>query len=213
MNNFKNFLSLVIKKIFKIINFFISYSTFIKIKSLNTKFYTFWILNEFKSFGSKSSINYPLDLKGGKYIIIGEKISIGKNSILNAWDRYQDIKFSPKIIIGNNTSLGEGCHISAITKIIIGNNVLTGRRVSIIDNSHGDSSINDLKTPTTKRKLTSKGPIIIENNVWIGDKVTILSGVTIGANSIIGANSVVTKNIPENSIVGGVPAKKIKTIQ
>ena len=42
--------------------------------------------------------------------------------------------------------------------------------------------------PPSKRKLTSKGAIIIEDNVWIGDKVTILSGVTIGVNSIIGAN-------------------------
>lgn len=183
---------------------------------LNVRFnqlYSMWQAQEFKSFGDKSFISSPIDIKGGKCIEIGKHVSIGKNSILNAWDNYQDTKFSPEIIIGNNTSLGEGCHISAITKIIIGNNVLTGRRVSIIDNSHGDSSLNDINTPPIKRRLTTKGPINIENNVWIGDKVTILSGITIGANSIIGANSVVTKNIPKNSIVGGVPAKIIKTIQ
>jgi acetyltransferase-like isoleucine patch superfamily enzyme len=175
--------------------------------------YTYWISGEFKSFGDKSLITNPIDIKGGKYIEIWKHVSIGKNSILNAWQKHQNDTYVPSIIIGNNTHLGEGCHISAITKIIIGNNVLTGRRVSIIDNSHGESSLVDFLKPPSKRKLSSKGPIIIEDNVWIGDKVTILSGVTIGVNSIIGANSVVSKNVPANSIVGGVPAKLIKTIK
>lgn len=174
--------------------------------------YTYWISREFKSFGDKSFITEPIDIKGGKCIEIGKNVSIGKNSIINAWEKHQNDTYDPSIIIGNNTHLGEGCHISAITKIIIGNNVLIGRRISIIDNSHGESSLEDFTKPPAKRKLYSKGPIIIEDNVWIGDKATILSGVTIGANSIIGANSVVNKNVPANSIVGGVPAKLIKTI-
>lgn len=174
--------------------------------------YTYWISGEFKSFGDKSFITEPIDIKGGKCIEIGTHVSIGKNSIINAWEKHQNDTYVPSIIIGNNTHLGEACHISAITNITIGNNVLTGRRVSIIDNSHGNSSIEDFTKPPAKRKLFSKGPIIIEDNVWIGDKVTILSGVTIGVNSIIGANSVVTKNVPANSIIGGVPANLIKTI-
>jgi acetyltransferase-like isoleucine patch superfamily enzyme len=175
--------------------------------------YTYWISGEFKSFGDKSFITDPIDIKGGKCIEIGKHVSIGKNSILNAWEKHQNDTYNPSIIIGDNTHLGEGCHISAITKIIIGNNVLTGRRVSIIDNSHGESSLVDFTKPPSKRKLSSKGPIIIEDNVWIGDKATILSGITIGANSIIGANSVITKSVPANSIVGGVPGKIIKAIQ
>lgn len=180
--------------------------------SIKRDLYKYWISNEFKSFGDKSVIAYPFNLIGGKCIIVGKNVSIGKNSIINAWEKHQENYYSPEIIIGNNTHLGEGCHISAITKIIIGNFVLTGRRISIIDNSHGDSTSQDFMKPPSKRKLTSKGAIIIEDNVWIGDKVTILSGVTIGVNSIIGANSVVTKNVPPNSIVGGIPAKIIKTI-
>lgn len=208
----KNNFLLMLKILCRIMNFFIPYSTLMQLRLMKSKLYTYWILNEFKSFGDKSIISSPLDLRGGKRIVIGEFVSIGKNSILNAWEKYQEFHYSPEISIGNNTHLGEGCHVSAIKKIIIGNNVLMGRRVSIIDNSHGDSTMQDFIKSPSKRGLTSKGPIIIEDNVWVGDKVTILSGVTIGANSIIGANSVVTKNVLANSIVGGIPAKNIKTI-
>jgi len=182
---------------------------------LSNKFnllYTIWQAQEFKSYDDKLFISSPINIQGGKYITIKENVSIGKNSIINAWEEYENETYNPLIIIGKNTYLGEECHISAINKIIIGDNVLTGRRVSIIDNSHGSISLNDFSIPPAKRKLSSKGPIIIEDNVWIGDKVTILSGVLIGKNSIIGANSVVTRNVPANSVVGGIPAKIIKVI-
>ena len=58
--------------------------------------------------------------------------------------------------------------------------------------------------------MTSKGPVIIGDNVWIGDKATILGGVTIGESVIIAANSVVTKDVPPYSVVAGIPAKVIK---
>lgn len=63
-----------------------------------------------------------------------------------------------------------------------------------------------------KRELEIKGPVIIGDNVWIGDKVSILSGVTIGKGSVIACNAVVTKDVPSYSVVGGVPAKVIKQI-
>ena len=60
------------------------------------------------------------------------------------------------------------------------------------------------------RPTTSKGRVVIGNNVWIGDKATILPGVTIGDGAIIAANAVVTKDVPQYSVVGGNPAKVIK---
>ena len=156
-------------KIFKNILFFcrgfaifLPYKRIEQMSLVKKVFYSYWIASEFKSFGDKSFITDPIDIKGGKCIEIGKNFSIGKNSIINDWEKYQNDNYSPKIIIGNN--------------------VLTGRKVTIIDNSHGDSSIESFDKPPAKRRLSSKGQIII------GDKVTILSVVTIGLNSIIGAN-------------------------
>lgn len=61
--------------------------------------------------------------------------------------------------------------------------------------------------------MSSKGAIVIGNNVWLGDKVTVLSGVRIGNNVTVAANSVVTKDVPDNCIVAGIPARIIKVIK
>lgn len=78
--------------------------------------------------------------------------------------------------------------------------------VSIRDTNHGfiDNSIPMISQPITT------SPVVIEDDVWIGHGAVILSGVTIGAGSIIGAGSVVTKDVPENAIVAGVPARLIR---
>mgnify|MGYP002933344774 FL=1 len=94
------------------------------------------------------------------------------------------------------------CHIGAVNKIVIGNNVLMGSQVLIIDHAHGEGNVDMFQAPID-RKLFSKGPIVIEDNVWIGDGVCILANVTIGCNSIIGANAVITKDIPPYSTVVG----------
>jgi acetyltransferase-like isoleucine patch superfamily enzyme len=189
-----------------------SYSISRKIANKKNILYSAWISKEFKSLG-KNTIIYPLkDLVGGKYISIGERCTIGKCTVLTAWDKYGSDSFMPQIIIGNNVSIGDDSHITSINKIEIGNNVLTGKKVTITDNAHGKSVLESLLVPPIDRALHSSGPVIIEDNVWIGDKVSILSNTRIGKNSIIGANAVVTKNIPPNSLAVGNPAKVIKII-
>lgn len=174
-------------------------------------FYSGWVSRRFKSFG-KNSIVSPLKLIGALDISIGDNCSIGGNSVLSAWRFHNNIRFNPQIIIGNFVSIGSFCHISAINKIYIGDNVLTGKFVTITDNSHGKFIPEELILAPHVRKLNSNGPVIISNGVWIGDKVTILPNVLIGENSIIASNSVVTKNIPENCIAGGIPAIIIKRL-
>lgn len=175
------------------------------------KLYTRWLKKKFIQFPSNSIIGSKVKFAGLKYIKVGEHTSICSNCIVTAWDSYQKQKFSPSIQIGNNVCIGEYSHITAINEIKIGDGVLTGRWVTITDNSHGNSSLSDLQIMPLERKLVSKGPVIIDNNVWIGDKVTILPRTHIGEGAIIGANSVVTKNIPPHSIACGNPASVIKT--
>jgi acetyltransferase-like isoleucine patch superfamily enzyme len=173
-----------------------------------------WILTKrkFKYLGTGSCIKMPVYIKNPKYIKIGNKWSGLWNIRIEAWDQYFDQHFTPEIIIGDNVEMNSDIHIGCINKVIIGNNVLMASRIFITDHMHGNSDSSDLHLPPAKRELVSKGPVIIEDNVWIGEGVSILSGVTIGKNSIIGANAVVTKSFPENSVIGGVPAKLIKSI-
>lgn len=205
-----------LKKIFTILirtfHFFYSMRLFIKIRSYYGQFYSIWLSNEFKDLGANSSFKYPLYLHGGKRISIGENFACDHRLRLDAFEEFLEEKFNSEIIIGNNVIIQKDCHIGAINKIIIGNNVLIASKVYISDHSHGSTNKEDLLNPPVKRKLYSKGPVIIEDNVWLGEGVVVLPGVIIGKNSIIGANSVVTKSIPKNSVAVGIPARIIKSI-
>lgn len=99
---------------------------------------------------------------------------IQKGCILNAWDRYGNQSFTPEIAIGEHVSIGEWSHLSAIRAIRIGNYVRTGRRVTIVDNSHGRGTSEELGMHPEDQPLYSKGVVTIGNNVRIADKVTIL---------------------------------------
>ncbi len=170
------------------------------------KISTLWYKVQFKQCGEGCNLRFKF-LRQPKYITLGNKVGFGSGCYLTVWD---DFGTHPEIVFGNNVSIGAYCHITAINKIVIGNGVLTGKWVTITDNSHGDTKLESLEIQPTKRAVVSKGPVVIEDNVWIGDKATILPGVTIGKGAVVAANAVVTKNIPEYSVVGGNPAKIIK---
>ena len=104
-------------------------------------------------------------------------------------------------------------YITAINNITIGNNILTGKWVTITDNSHGEVTLEQMHQDPLKRPVVSKGPVHIGDNVWIGDKATILPHVSIGDGAIIAANAVVTKDVPPYSVAAGNPAKIIKTFK
>lgn len=150
--------------------------------------------------------------KGYEYIEIGNNVSFNRNVRIEAWDFYQGIKYKPVIKIGNNVGINPDCHIGAINKVVIEDNVLMGAGILITDHYHGNISSDELSIPPVKRKLYSKGEVIIGRNVWIGEHAVILPGVKIGENAIIGANAVVTKDVPANAVVGGNPARVIKML-
>lgn len=112
---------------------------------------------------------------------------------------------------GKNITVGEGvfinacCHFQDHGGVTIGDGCQIGHNVVFATLNHGFAP--------EDRSTTYPAPIVLKKNVWVGSNATILSGVTIGENAIVGAGSVVTKDVPDNAIVGGVPAKVIKYIQ
>ncbi len=164
----------------------------------------------FKSFGKGSKLAQCTRLMRVGYATIGNDSSIMSNSVIECCP---NAGLQPELIIGDNVSIGEYCHITCADRVVIGNGVLTGRFVLITDNGHGANLPEEMDIMPLKRKTCSKGPIVIGNNVWIGDKATILPNVKIGDCAIIGANSVVTKDVPAFAVVGGNPAKILKIIK
>ena len=177
--------------------------------TLHWRLYNGRIRHRFAAFGRGRRI-YPALLKGEKYIRIGEGVTIGRMTQLTAWDCFRDQHFTPEIVLGDGCSIGDGAHITAVNRIELGRNVLTGKYVLITDNSHGEADLSMLETAPNQRPLVSKGPVIIEDNVWIGEKASILPGVHIGRGAIIGAGAVVTKDVPAGHIALGVPARIVK---
>lgn len=147
-------------------------------------------------------------LNGGEFIYIGENSKFGRNGALTAWKMEEG--HEPIIRIGRRCNFGDFNHITASNCIVIGDDILTGRWVTITDNSHGNLTKEHLLLPPLKRPVVSKGTVEIGNRVWIGDKATILPGVKIGEGAVVAANAVVTKNVPAFSMVAGNPARIIK---
>ena len=195
-----------------------SYNFSLRLRKYRDVLYTMWISNFIGKVGEGIYISYPCSLEGGgsKSIVVGDNTCIQSHCILGCWKAYNAYDglqtFNPEIIIGKHCCIGEYTQITACNNITIGDGLLTGRYVYIGDNAHGGLSCMDAEIPPVRRKIVTKGEIIIGKNVWIGDKVTIVGGVNIGDNVIIGANSVVTHDVPSNSIIAGIPAKVIKSL-
>lgn len=108
------------------------------------------------------------------------------------------------IHIGKNVFINMGCKFQDQGGIFIGDGALIGHNVVL-------ATLNHAKSPQDRSSMLP-APIHIGENVWIGANATVLPGVTIGDGAIVAAGAVVTRDIPENTIVGGVPAKVIRTI-
>lgn len=112
--------------------------------------------------------------------------------------------FGQFINIGKNVFINHACSFLDMGGITIEDEVLIGPKVNLITENHPTN-------PTERRSLITK-PIVIKRKAWIGAGATILPGVTVGENSIVAAGAVVSKDVADNVIVGGIPAKFIKNI-
>jgi maltose O-acetyltransferase len=111
------------------------------------------------------------------------------------------------IFIGDDFTGNFNLTILDIREVYIGNHVMIGPNTLITTVGHPLS-------PKARRGYMAKAaPVRIANDVWIGGNVTILPGVTIGNNVVVAAGAVVTKDVPDNSLVGGVPARLIREIE
>lgn len=147
----------------------------------------------------KNFLSCLFHFKSYRYV----RANTGKNVQLSFSGRLLRPK---ELLIGNNVYIGPGFHISPF-KMKISDDVLIGPNFTAQCDDHVFREVGC--TVWSNREKRNIKPILIGTDVWIGANVTVLKGVEIGSSSIIAAGSVVTKNIPENSIAAGVPAKII----
>ena len=112
--------------------------------------------------------------------------------------------FGKNITVGEDVFINACCHFQDHGGVVLGDGCQIGHNVVFATLNHGLSP--------EDRKHTYPAPIVLGKNVWVGSNATILQGVTIGDNAVVAAGAVVNKNVPDNVVVGGVPARIIKKI-
>ncbi|MBD9166423.1 MAG: sugar O-acetyltransferase [Parabacteroides johnsonii] len=113
--------------------------------------------------------------------------------------------FGKNITIGKNVFINACCHFQDHGGVTLGDGCLIGHNVVFATLNHDFNP--------EKRDVMTAAPIVLGRNVWVGSNSTILQGVTIGDGAIIAAGAVVTKDVPANTVVGGVPARHIRNIE
>ena len=153
-----------------------------------------------------------LQTDGLCFVAPGVKFEIGRNArvVLGRWSWIghgtKVRAHEGEVRIGAKTVIGQECTISAFQRVEIGRECIVADRAMFIDFDHG---MVEVERPIREQGIY-KRDTRVGNNVWIGYGACILRGVTVGDNAVIGTNSVVTKDVPDNAVVGGVPAKIIR---
>jgi acetyltransferase-like isoleucine patch superfamily enzyme len=161
-------------------------------------------------------VSHP-EIQLGCYVYIGDRVVITRSDrggpveiaddVHLYGDTFLDTGSGGKITIGAGTHIQPGCHIHAhLSDIHIGKSVEIAAQCGLYSYDHGMVADRLIM----EQPLQSKGGIFIGDGAWLGFGVTVLQGVKIGAGAVIGAGSVVIKDIPENAIAAGVPAKVIR---
>ncbi|MCA6421280.1 MAG: acyltransferase [Flavobacterium sp.] len=159
-------------------------------------------------FGHNVTIGSHCEIDGyaSEKIILGDCVKIGCYSKLLSTSHLS--KFGKGLVMGNNSAIGDFTHFGAPGGIEIGNDVIMGSYISFHSENH---NFNDTSKLIREQGVISKG-IKLGNNIWVGAKVTFLDGCSVGNNSVVAAGAVVNGVYPDNVVIGGIPAKVIKTL-
>lgn len=146
-----------------------------------------------------------------------ELINIGNNCRISGRLQSQS---GGRIIIGDNTCIYDKTVVGSVESITIGSCVIISNHVHIYDNNNHPTSVsvrhemcmNGFDGDPWHWKHSASAPIVIEDDVWIGEYAAVLKGVTIGRGAIVASHAVVTKDVPPYTIVAGNPARVVKEI-
>jgi acetyltransferase-like isoleucine patch superfamily enzyme len=148
--------------------------------------------------------NVTIDALSRNGVRLGNNVTIAKYAVIQCTGVIREMWVG--VEIGDNSAVGAYSFLGGQGGIKIGQNVIMGPRVNIFSENH---SFDRLDTVIRLQPTTRKG-VVIEENCWIGSNSTILDGVIIHSGCVVAAGSVVTKEVPSNTIVGGIPAKIIR---
>lgn len=164
----------------------------------------------FGTFGRGSLVGFPWSTLYGE-----RQIHIGEDTLVSAWTTLctgygpEQTTVPPRaLVIGDRCVIGLRCGIVAHESIEIGDDVWFGQEIYVTDANHGFA---DLSVPFG-RQLGAHLPVRIGDGTWIGHGAVILPGTTIGRNVVVAAGAVVRGDVPDCCVVGGVPAKVIRTL-
>ena len=160
----------------------------------------YWHLRRCDALGARPRVyGRPRITNLGK-IRIGERFQLCNQTVPSELATYP----GGRIEIGDGVFVNYGASISAHQLVRIGDACQLGSYVCLMDN--------DYHQVEDRSKPGDSAPIVLDRNAWLGVRVIVLRGVTIGANTVIGAGSVVTKDIPDNVMAAGVPARVIRRL-
>ena len=160
--------------------------------------------------GSRDFVILPqMTINNIKKLSVGNNFYLGRNSRFLIVSRYRGESYNPSIVIGNNVSIGNRFSVLSAEKIKIGDNALLASDILITTENHGMMNP-DKVNGYADNPLIAK-PVTIGNGCWIGEKVTILPGVELGEKCVVAAGAVVNQSFDAYSLLGGVPARIIKT--
>lgn len=169
------------------------------------------LADRFGSFGAGSYIDFPVaSLFGMRSIHLGENTLVGRGcTLMVGYTPDDEVLPARGLVIGDRCVIGAGSTLTAHASIVLGDDVWFGQNVFVCDASHG---YQDVETPIGLQ-LGDHEPVSIGSGSWVGHGAVILPGASIGGNVVVGAGAVVHGEVPDHSVVVGVPGKVVRRLE